>query len=73
MLLLIVQAPSKEHAIRANRLVHLWRQALRSQSKACDLMDLALVRLDGPHLTGLSRNFYLPRHVEEVLSGASCG
>lgn len=46
----------------------MWRQALRSQSKGCDLMDLALVRLDGMHWTGLSRNFYLPRHVEEALN-----
>lgn len=69
MLLLVVRvAPSRDHAIRARRLVYMWRQALRSQSKGCDLMDLALVRLDGIHWTGLSRNFYLPRHVEEALN-----
>ena len=68
MLLLIIQAPSKEHASRAKRLVLMWRQALRSQSKGCEMMNLALVRLDGLHWTGLSRNFYLPKHVEEALS-----
>ncbi|OJJ88404.1 Zn(II)2Cys6 transcription factor [Aspergillus glaucus CBS 516.65] len=68
MLILVVQAPSRDHAIRARRLVYMWRQALRSQSKGCNLMDLALVRLDGIHWTGLSRNFYLPRHVEEALN-----
>ncbi|KAB8260415.1 fungal-specific transcription factor domain-containing protein [Aspergillus pseudonomiae] len=67
MLLLLVQAPSKEHAIRARRLVHMWRQALRRQSEGSSLMNLALVRLDGIHWTGLCRNYYLPKHVKEAL------
>ncbi|KAJ5101684.1 hypothetical protein NUU61_003906 [Penicillium alfredii] len=67
MMLLVVQAPSKDHAIRARRLVYMWRQALRNQSKGCELMNLALVRLDGPHWTGWSRNFFLPKHVKEAL------
>jgi hypothetical protein len=65
MMLLVVQAPSKEHAIRARGLVDMWRQALvRCQ---CQMMDLALVRLNGPHWNGLTRNFFLPGHVREAI------
>ncbi|OQE26079.1 hypothetical protein PENFLA_c007G10724 [Penicillium flavigenum] len=65
MMLLVVQAPSKEHAVRATGLVDMWRQALvRGQ---CQMMDLALVRLNGPHWMGLTRNFFLPNHVREAV------
>ncbi|KAJ5679293.1 hypothetical protein N7462_007537 [Penicillium macrosclerotiorum] len=67
MLLLFVQAPSKEHALRARRLVHMWRQALRGQSRGCELMNLALIRLDGLHWAGLPRRFFLPQHVKDAL------
>ncbi|CAG8202536.1 unnamed protein product [Penicillium salamii] len=65
MMLLVVQAPSKEHAVRARGLVDMWRQALVRNS--CPMMDLALVRLNGPHWMGLTRNFFLPGHVREAL------
>ncbi|KAJ5279507.1 hypothetical protein N7478_004879 [Penicillium angulare] len=67
IMLLVVQAPSKEHALRALRLLYVWRRALRGQSQGCDLMNLALVRLDGPHWTGLTSTFFLPKHVKEAL------
>ncbi|KAJ5156636.1 hypothetical protein N7492_009439 [Penicillium capsulatum] len=70
LMLLLVQAPSQEHALRARRLVYMWRQALRGQSQGCALMNLALVRLDGPHWTGLAQNFFLPKHVKEALESA---
>jgi hypothetical protein len=66
MMLLVVQAPSKDHAVRARGLVDMWRQALvRSQ---CPMTDLALVRLNGPHWMGLTRNFFLPEHVREAIA-----
>ncbi|RJE25737.1 hypothetical protein PHISCL_01925 [Aspergillus sclerotialis] len=67
IMLLLVQAPTKDHAVRANRLLCLWRQALRSQSGGCALMLPALTRLDELYSTGLSRNYYLPKHVKELL------
>ena len=67
MMMLAVQAPSKKHALRALRLVYMWRQALRGQNQGNTLMDLALVRLDGPHWTGLARSFFLTQHVKEAL------
>lgn len=72
MILLVVQAPSKDHAIRAMRLVYMWRQALRSHSRCSGLMNLALVRLDGPHWANLSKNYYLAKHVKEALNSMAC-
>ncbi|KAE8153474.1 fungal-specific transcription factor domain-containing protein [Aspergillus avenaceus] len=72
MLLLLVQAPSKEHAIRANRLVHMWWQALQRQIEGSTLMNLALVRLNGVHWTGLGRNYYLSKHVKDALEETLC-
>lgn len=68
MLLLLVQSPTKDHAVKANRLVHMWRQVLRSLSRSCgELVNLGLVRLEGPHWVGLSGNYYLAQHVKEAL------
>ncbi|KAJ5660874.1 uncharacterized protein N7484_000246 [Penicillium longicatenatum] len=69
MMLLLVQAPTKDHAVRVKRLLDLWRETLRNQSKSFPLMNLGLVRLDGLFWAGLSTNFYLPRHVKEALDG----
>ncbi|GAT18864.1 fungal specific transcription factor domain protein [Aspergillus luchuensis] len=67
LLLLLVQAPTKDHALRAKSLVDLWRQTLRNQSTGCPAMNLGLVRLDGSLWPGLARNYYLPKQVKEVL------
>jgi hypothetical protein len=71
MVLLLVQAPTKEHAIRAKKLVYMWQQALQSQSNGWDMMDLGLVRLNGPLSMGLSNAFYLPQHVREVVENVT--
>lgn len=71
MLLLLVQSPTKDHAIRTKRLVHMWRQVLRSLSRSCGgLVNLGLVRLEGAHWVGLSGNYYLAQHVKEALDEA---
>jgi hypothetical protein len=67
MLLLLVQAPTKEHALRAKRLVYMWQQALRSQGRGWDMMDLGLIRLNGALGLGLANTYYLPLHIREVL------
>ncbi|KAL2812761.1 hypothetical protein BJX63DRAFT_443365 [Aspergillus granulosus] len=63
IILLLVQAPTKEHAVRAKKLMYMWQQALQSQSNGWDMMDLGLVRLNGPLSMGLANAFYLPSHV----------
>ncbi|OJJ66139.1 hypothetical protein ASPBRDRAFT_430191 [Aspergillus brasiliensis CBS 101740] len=67
LLLLLVQAPTKDHAVHARSLVDLWRRTLRNQSTGCPAMNLGLVRLDGSLWNGLANNYYLPKHVKEVL------
>ncbi|KAL4789504.1 hypothetical protein BDV19DRAFT_396959 [Aspergillus venezuelensis] len=65
MLLLLVQSPSKEHALRAKKLLYAWQQALQGQSRGWDMMDLGLVRLNGPLGMGLGNAFYLPAHIQD--------
>ncbi|OJJ94882.1 hypothetical protein ASPACDRAFT_127782 [Aspergillus aculeatus ATCC 16872] len=67
LILLLVQAPTKDHALRAKRLIDLWRDALRNQSKSSSVVGLGLVQLEAALWAGLSRNYYLPRHVKEIL------
>ncbi|KAL3442920.1 hypothetical protein BJX65DRAFT_321050 [Aspergillus insuetus] len=71
MILLLIQAPTKEHAVRAKKLVYMWQQALQSQSNGWDMMDLGLVRLNGPLSMGLANAFYLPQHVREVVESVT--
>ncbi|PYI35442.1 fungal-specific transcription factor domain protein [Aspergillus indologenus CBS 114.80] len=67
LILLLVQAPTQDHALRAKRLVDLWRDALRNQKQSSSMVCLGLVRLEATLWAGLSRNYYLPRHVKEIL------
>ncbi|KAL4966694.1 uncharacterized protein BDV14DRAFT_188870 [Aspergillus stella-maris] len=71
MLLLLVQSPSKEHALRAKKLLYAWQQALQSQSRGWDMMDLGLVRLNGPLGMGLGNAFYLPAHIQEGIESVT--
>ncbi|KAL4876836.1 hypothetical protein BJY04DRAFT_231288 [Aspergillus karnatakaensis] len=69
LLLLLVQAPSREHAERAKKLVYMWQQALQSQSRGWDMLDLGLVRLNAHLGIGLGSAFYLPGYIKEVSEG----
>ncbi|KAL4932556.1 uncharacterized protein BDV17DRAFT_300677 [Aspergillus undulatus] len=73
MLLLLVQAPSKEHAARAKKLLYMWQQALQSQSRGWDMMDLGLIRLNGPLGMGLGNTYYLPPHIQEIPKATASG
>ncbi|KAL4804171.1 hypothetical protein BDV18DRAFT_166301 [Aspergillus unguis] len=66
MLLLLVQAPSPEHAIRAKKLVYSWQQTIQSQSRGWEMMDLGLIRLNGPLGMGLTNTFHLPLHIRQA-------
>ncbi|KAL2834573.1 hypothetical protein BJY01DRAFT_239150 [Aspergillus pseudoustus] len=66
MMILLVQAPTKEHAVRAKKLVYMWQHALQSQGNGWDMMDLGLVRLNGPLSMGLANVFYLPAHLTKI-------
>ncbi|KAJ6439315.1 fungal specific transcription factor [Purpureocillium lavendulum] len=67
LMVLLVQAPSSENALKAKQMLENWRRVLRDQSKAFPLLLLAMTRLNGFYWAGLSETFLLPQHVQEVL------
>lgn len=67
LMVLLVQAPSSENALKAKQMLENWRRVLRDQSKAFPLLLLAMTRLNGFYWAGLSETFCLPLHVQEVL------
>lgn len=66
-MLLLVQAPNAERAIKGKHLVDSWLRVLRCQSLSFPLMKLGLTRLDAMHWVGLGRTFVLPGHVQGIL------
>ncbi|PYH75553.1 hypothetical protein BO82DRAFT_323854, partial [Aspergillus uvarum CBS 121591] len=67
LILFLVQAPTQDHALRAKSLVVLWRNALRNQNQTSSIVCLGLVRPEATLWAGLSRNYYLPSRVKEIL------
>lgn len=53
MLLLFVTSPSVSDAKECLTLLIAWRSLLRIKSRSCDLLNLALLRLDGVFVAGL--------------------
>jgi hypothetical protein len=66
-MLLIIQAPTIEHATKAKSLADTWRQTLRSQSKICDLMKLGILRLDAIYWSGMEKLFIVEPHIRHAL------
>lgn len=66
-MVLLVQAPTSENALRAKQMVEQWRGVLRDQSGTSPLMLLALTQLSGFYSAGISETFCLPSHVQEVI------
>lgn len=67
LMVLLVQAPSTENAVRAKQTLDRWRRNIRTKSQAFPVLSLARVRLDSYYWAGLSETFYLPSHVQEVI------
>ncbi|KAK0774315.1 hypothetical protein LTR91_018385 [Friedmanniomyces endolithicus] len=55
ILLLFVTAPTLPDAKECLALLTAWRSLLRIKSRSCDLLNLALLRLDGVFVAGLER------------------
>lgn len=66
-MLLLVQAPNAERAVKGKYLVDSWLRVLRCQSRSFPLMKLGLTRLDAMHWVGLGQTFVLPQHVQDIL------
>ncbi|KAL2706116.1 hypothetical protein AAEP93_001366 [Penicillium crustosum] len=66
--LLLVQAPTRQHALRSKDLLDLWSHTLRYQHRSHEsLMKLGLVRLNQMQIEGLENIFNLPAHVSDIL------
>ncbi|KAK4609027.1 Communesin biosynthesis cluster-specific transcription factor cnsN [Fulvia fulva] len=55
MLLLFVTSPGVADAKECLGLLKAWRSLLRIKSRSCDLLNLALLRLDGVFVAGMER------------------
>lgn len=71
--LLLVQAPTEQHAARTKHLLDIWSRNLGRQYRSHEcLVALGLVRLrtllTGDEGGGLERNFRVPTHVANVLN-----
>jgi hypothetical protein len=55
MLLLYVTSPNIVDAKECLALLNAWRSLLRIKSRSCDLLNLALLRLDGVFVSGIDR------------------
>ena len=53
ILLLFVTAPADDEARECLELLNAWRSLLRIKSRSCDLLNLALLRLDGVFVAGM--------------------
>ena len=67
-MLLLVQAPNAERAVKGKHLVDSWLRVLRCQSQSFPLTKLGLTRLDAMHWVGLGQTFVLPQHVQDILN-----
>ncbi|RAO65189.1 uncharacterized protein BHQ10_001201 [Talaromyces amestolkiae] len=74
ILLLLIQAPTLQHASRTKHLLDIWLQNLSRQYKNHEnLMSLGLVRLRTLMADGLARNFIVSPHLAEVLNTGTTG
>lgn len=55
MLLLFASSPNPADAKECLHLLNSWRGLLRIKSRSCDLLNLALLRLDATFVAGLDR------------------
>lgn len=68
VVLLVVQAPNVQLAVKAKQLLDMWTQTLKDRYHICPMVRLGMLRLNSFNLTGLSQTFHLPSHVEQVLA-----
>lgn len=55
LLLLFVTSRTSQEAQECLALLKSWRSLLRIKSRSCDLLNLALLRLDGVFVAGIDR------------------
>ena len=55
MLLLFITSPTAPDAKECLALLNSWRSLLKLKSRSCDLLNLALLRLDSVFVAGMER------------------
>lgn len=55
MLLLFSTSPNVDDAKECLTLLNAWRSLLKIKSRSCDLLNLALLRLDGVFVAGVDQ------------------
>ncbi|KAI1036175.1 hypothetical protein LB504_011413 [Fusarium proliferatum] len=66
-MVVFIQSPTQEAALRSRDMLVAWRQIVRDQSKVSPLLLPTLARIDGYFAAGLSDVFSLPAHVKVAL------
>jgi hypothetical protein len=66
MLLLFVTSPNLTDAKECLNLLTSWRSLLRIKSRSCDLLNLALLRLDGVFVAGIEKLIALTPSAAQV-------
>ena len=73
MVLLFVTSPNLSDANECLGLLNAWRSLLRIKSRSCDLLNLALLRLDGVFVAGIDRLLELSSAAQHVWSESGSG
>lgn len=63
-MLILIQSPTTDAAIKANELLQTWRIVVRDQSRISPLFLLTLARLNRCFSAGIPHVFLLPPQVE---------
>ncbi|KAF5650937.1 urea amidohydrolase (urease) alpha subunit [Fusarium sp. NRRL 25303] len=66
-MVVFIQSPTQEAALRSRDMLVAWRQIVRDQSKVSPLLLPTLARIDGYFAAGFSDVFSLPAHVKAAL------
>ena len=73
ILLLYVSSPNVPDAKECLALLNAWRSLLRIKSRSCDLLNLALLRLDGVFVAGMERLIELSPSAQRAWEEAGLG
>lgn len=66
-MVILIQSPTPEAAVKSKEMLLGWRDIVRNQSKVSPSLLLALARMNGYFAAGLSDVFSLPPQVKAVI------
>lgn len=66
-LVILVQSPTPEAALKSAETLSSWRHAVWDQSKISPLLVLASARINEFYVAGLDEVFWMPPHVKAAI------